>query len=85
MAAAQDKSNRHETVEEAETIYRNLSYLNWKNRNGFSHEEIYKVANSRLGWYKRSGMNVVNFIISKDLLENRIKDGAGLLNLYPIT
>ena len=44
------------------------------------HEEIFKVANSRLGWYKRSGMNIVNFIISKDLLENRIKDGAGLLN-----
>ena len=42
---------------------------------------IYKVANSRLGWYRRSGMNVVNFIINKDLLENRIKDGAGLLNL----
>ena len=62
------------------TIYRNLSYLNWKNHNGFSREEIYKVANSRLGWYRRSGMNVVNFIISKDLLENRIKDGAGLLN-----
>ena len=33
-----------------------------------------------LGWYRRCGMNVVNFIISKDLLENRIKDGAGLLN-----
>ena len=62
------------------TIYRNLSYLNWKNRNGFSQEDIYKVANSRRGWYRRSGMNVVNFIISKDLLENRIKDGAGLLN-----
>ena len=62
------------------TIYRNLCYLNWKHKNGFSHEEIFKVANSRLGWYKRSGMNVVNFIISKDLLENRIKDGAGLLN-----
>ena len=62
------------------TIYRSLSYLNWKHKNGFSHEEIFKVANSRLGWYKRSGMNVVNFIISKDLLENRIKDGAGLLN-----
>ena len=60
------------------TIYRNLSYLNRKNHNGFNHEEIYKVANSRLGWYRRSGMNVVNFIISKDLLENRIKDGAGL-------
>ncbi len=62
------------------TIYRNLSYLNRKNNNGFNHEAIYKVANSRLGWYRRSGMNVVNFIISKDLLENRIKDGAGLLN-----
>ena len=34
------------------TIYKNLSYLNWKNHNGFSHEDIYKVANSRLGWYR---------------------------------
>ena len=64
----------------SKTIYRNLRYPNQKHRNGFSHEEIYKVANSRLGWHRRSGMNVVNFIISKDLLENRIKDGAGLLN-----
>lgn len=64
----------------AKTIYRNLSYLNRKYKNGFSHEEIFKVANSRLGWYKRSGMNVVNFIISKELLETKIKDSAGLLN-----
>lgn len=62
------------------TIYRNLCYLNRKNNNGFSHEEIFKVANSRLGWYRKCGMNVVNFIISRDLLENKIKDGAGLLN-----
>lgn len=62
------------------TIYRNLCYLNQKNKNGFDHESIYKVANSRLGWYRQSGMNVVNFIISPDLLENKIKDGAGLLN-----
>ena len=62
------------------TIYRNLSYLNWKNKTGCNQEEIFKVANSRLGWYRRCGMNVVNFIISKDLLENRIKDGANLLN-----
>lgn len=61
------------------TIYRNLCYLNQKNKNGFDHEAIYKVANSRLGWYRRSGMNVVNFIISQDLLENKIKDGAGLV------
>lgn len=62
------------------TIYRNLCYLNQKNKNGFGHEAIYKVANSRLGWYRRSGMDVVNFIISPDLLESKIKDGAGLLN-----
>ena len=68
------------TIKKPKTIYRNLSYLNGKNRNGLSQEDIHKVANSRLGWYRRSGMNVVNFIISKDLLENRIKDGAGLLN-----
>ncbi len=64
----------------AKTIYRNLSYLNWKYKIGCNQEEIYKVANSRLGWYRRCEMSVVNFIISKDFLENRIKDGAGLLN-----
>ena len=30
-------------------------------------------------------LNVVNFIISKDLLENRIKDGAVCSIPYPIT
>lgn len=34
------------------TIYRNLLYLNRKNNNGFNHEAINKVANSRLGWYR---------------------------------
>lgn len=62
------------------TIYRNLSYMNRKYKCGFNHESIYKVANSRLGWYKKSGMNVVNYIISPIVLETKIKDGAGLLN-----
>ena len=62
------------------TIYRNLCYLNRKYNNGISQEDIYKVANSRLGWNRRSGMNVVNFIISRELLEAKIKDSAGLLN-----
>jgi group II intron reverse transcriptase/maturase len=62
------------------TIFRNLTYLNRKYNNGFNHEAIYKVANSRLGWYKRSGMNVVNFILNPKLLETKIKDGAYLLN-----
>jgi len=62
------------------TIFRNLTYLNRKYNNGFNHEAIYKVANSRLGWYKRSGMNVVNFILNPKLLETKVKDGAYLLN-----
>ncbi len=62
------------------TIYRNLMYLNRKYRNGFNEESIYKVANSRLGWYKRCSMNVVNFILSPVLLETKVKDGANLLN-----
>ena len=62
------------------TIYRNLAYLNKKYKNGFDHEAIFKVANSRLGLYRQSGMNVVNYILSPDLLETKIKGGAGLLN-----
>jgi group II intron reverse transcriptase/maturase len=62
------------------TIFKNLAYLNRKYRNGFSKESIYKVANARLGWYKRCSMDVVNFILNPTLLETKIKDGAGLLN-----
>ncbi|TWK69219.1 Group II intron-encoded protein LtrA [Bacillus licheniformis] len=62
------------------TIFRNLSYLNRKYKNGFSEESIFKVANSRLGWYKRCSMNVINYILNPTLFETKIKDGAGLLN-----
>ena len=37
-------------------IYLNLQKMNRIVGCGFTHEEIFKVANSRLGWYKRSGM-----------------------------
>lgn len=62
------------------TIFRNLAYLNRKYKNGFNEESIFKVANSRLGWYKRCSMDVVNYILNPTLLETKIKDGAGLLN-----
>ena len=62
------------------TIFRNLSYINWKYKNGFDKESIFKVANSRLGWYRRCGMNVVNYILNPTLLETKIKERAGLLN-----
>ena len=75
-----EKGNTSETKWIPKTIYRNLAYLNKKYKNGFDHEAIFKVANSRLGLYRQSGMNVVNFILSPDLLETKIKGGAGLLN-----
>lgn len=62
------------------TIFRNLAYINRKYKNGFDEESMYKVANSRLGWYKRCSMDVVNYILSSRLLETKIKDRAGLLN-----
>ncbi|WP_243002635.1 group II intron reverse transcriptase/maturase [Lachnotalea glycerini] len=64
----------------SKTIFRNLAYLNRKYKNGFNEESILKVANSRLGWYKRCSMDVVNYILNPTLLETKIKDGAGLLN-----
>ncbi|MDM8535078.1 group II intron maturase-specific domain-containing protein [Clostridiaceae bacterium HSG29] len=64
----------------AMTIYRNLSYINRKYGNGFNHGSIYKVANSRLVWYKRCSMNVVNFILNPKLLEMKTKDRPGLVN-----
>jgi len=64
----------------AKTIFRNLSYINRKYKNGFDEESIFKVANSRLGWYKRCGMNVINYILNPTLLETKIKERAGLLN-----
>lgn len=62
------------------TIYMNLNKLNKKFKNGFNEEEIYKVANSRLGWYRRCGMNVVNYILNPEILEIKTKERPGLVN-----
>lgn len=62
------------------TIYNNLQLLNKKPRNNFSHEEIYKVANSRLGLYRQSGMIVVNYLISPSILAKKKKERPGLVN-----
>ena len=44
-------------------IYRNLKVLNikYKCKCKFNEEEIYKCANTRLGWYRRNGMDIINF------------------------
>ena len=62
------------------TIYINLNKMNVKFHNGFNEEDIYKVANSRLGWYKRCGMNVVNFILNPKVLNIKTKERPGLVN-----
>lgn len=64
-------------------IFKNLQKLNTKLKCGFTEEDIFKVANSRLGWYRRCGMNVVNFILSPTVLSRKKKDRPGLVN--PLT
>lgn len=62
------------------TIYTNLNKMNIKFQNGFAEEDIYKVANSRLGWYKRCSMNVVNFILNPNVLNIKTRERPGLVN-----
>lgn len=62
------------------TIYRNLMKLNTVCRCHFSREDIYKCANTRLGWYRRSAMNVVNFILSPKVLGIKNGERPGLVN-----
>ena len=63
-------------------IYTNLQRLNKAFKCNFDDESIYKVANSRLGWYRRSGMDVVNYVLSPKVLEiaNKKKSRPGLVN-----
>ena len=64
------------------TVYQNLMNINRMFKLKFKHEEIFKVANSRLGLYKRCAMNVVNFILSPKVLELRTKERPGLVNPF---
>ena len=63
-------------------IYTNLQRLNKAFKGKFEDEDIFKVANSRLGWYRRCGMDVVNYILSPKVLAlaNKKKGRPGLVN-----
>ncbi|MDN6112564.1 MAG: group II intron reverse transcriptase/maturase, partial [Tetragenococcus halophilus] len=61
-------------------IYMNLQQLNRLFKCHFKKEDIYKVANSRLGWYRKCGMDVVNFTLSPKVLAIKKKDRPGLVN-----
>ena len=66
-------------------VYLNLQKLNRIVGCNFTDEEIFKVANSRLGWYRRSGMYVVNFALNPQILGRKTKGRPGLvdpLNYY---
>ena len=60
-------------------IYKNLMYMNKKQKCGFSHEDIFKVANSRKGLYARVNGDVVNFILSPKILAIKSGDRPGLV------
>ena len=66
----------------AKTIYENLMRLNITMKCGMSDEDIYKAANSGRGWYRRSSMDVVNFLLSPKVLSlpNKKKDRPGLID-----
>ena len=62
------------------TIYKNLMKLNIACRCKFTHDDIFKCANSRLGWYRRSTGNIVNFLLSPTVLGIKKGDRLGLVN-----
>lgn len=61
-------------------IYLNLQKLNRIAGCNFTDEEVYKAANSRLGWCRQCGMYVVNYAISPEILGRKTKDRPGLVN-----
>ena len=64
------------------TICRNLQMINKTHKCGFTDEEIYSAANTRLGWYRQCGTKTINYLISADLLSkpNKKRNRPGLVN-----
>lgn len=61
-------------------IYMNLQKINKRFKCKFTDEDIFKVANTRLGLYRQCGMNVINFIISPKVLSIQKAERPGLVN-----
>lgn len=57
------------------TIYRNLQIINKMMKCGYSEEEIYMFANSRLGLYRKVGLSGYNYILSPKVLAMPNKEG----------
>ena len=61
-------------------IYINLMRINKALKCNFSEEDIHKVANARLGWYKRRTGHVINFLLSPKVLGISKADRPGLVD-----
>ena len=58
-----------------------LENINEENTSDFfSDEEIFSVANTRLGLYRQASGHVVNFLLSPKILAIKKKDRPGLVN-----
>lgn len=55
------------------TIYKNLMRMNLKFKNRFSEEDVYKVANSRLGLYRKATGNIISFILNPKILSYTVE------------
>ncbi len=62
------------------TVYRNLQKLNRYGKCNLNDEELFKAANSRLGLYRRSAGDVVNYLLSPKVLGTKTKDRPGLVD-----
>ena len=67
------------------TIYRNLMKLNRIGKCNMSDEDIFKVANSRPGLYRRCSMNLVNYLLSPKILEKANKKEGRPALVNPLT
>ena len=63
-----------------ERIYKNLQKLNKVLPYNFTDEQIFAVANTRLGLYRQTGLKVANFLLNADVLAIRKGDRPGLVN-----
>lgn len=64
------------------TIYKNLAKLRDILKVNISDEEIFKVANTRKGWYAQATGNVTNYLLNPKILSipNKKREREGLLN-----
>ena len=66
------------------TVYRNLMKLNVAFDCCMTDEDIFKLANSRLGLYRRCGMNVISFLLGTNVLSlpNKKENRPGLIDPF---